>query len=310
MNDQHEFSEAIESNGYEVINCVTCGYWHVHPMPTSEEINSYYEQKYYKDVAENENRGMTDKKDDPDDFYVIYYKDKLRHLKSLLPSDSSKTVIDIGAGYGDFLQFMKEKGWKTQGIEPSKETYEHFKDLGLGIHSVPFEELLNIGLEKSSVVTMNHVLEHLRDPKRVLLDIRDHLLADGGILSLAIPNDFCKLQQILMDTTLKNNPDKHNYWLAPLEHLNYWTLPDIKSFLDKLGFETIYSSSTFPMEFFPLMGEDYVSNPSIGRNAHLKQVSFEKNLTLSGNLDFKDELYHSFAELGIGRSILIYAKVA
>ena len=308
MNAEHEYSDFVEKNDYKVINCKTCGYWHVYPIPTSEELNSYYEQKYYSDVAQNQNRTMTDKKDDPDNFYVLYYEDKLRHLRSILPEGMPDTVLDIGAGYGDFLKYMKQNGWKISGIEPSKEATDFSKDQGLGIHQAPFEELLNLGFEQNSVVTLNHVLEHLRDPVQVLLDVKNNLLSPGGILSLAIPNDFSPLQYLQMKTTLKENDEKQHYWLAPPEHLNYWTIDTITSFLDKLGFRVEYYSSTFPMEMFPLMGEDYVSNPEVGRSAHLKQVNFEKNLKLAGDDQFKDELYNTFAKLGLGRSILIYAR--
>lgn len=56
------------------------------------------------------------------------------------------------------------------------------------------------------------------------------------------------------------------------------------------------------------MGDDYVTHPEIGRGVHLKQVGFEKVLKETGSYDFKDELYSSFAKLGIGRGILVYAK--
>ena len=62
---------------------------------------------------------MTDKLRDPDGFYKIQYEDKLRRINKLLPAGSPLRVLDLGAGYGDYLRFMKEKGWETWGIEPS-----------------------------------------------------------------------------------------------------------------------------------------------------------------------------------------------
>ena len=58
------------------------------------------------------------------------------------------------------------------------------------------------------------------------------------------------------------------------------------------------------------MGEDYISNPEVGRQIHLKRVRFEKWLYETSNNDFKDALYQAFAQLGIGREIEVFAAVA
>lgn len=302
-----EYSESVERNNYTIINCKSCGYWHVYPIPSEEELNTYYENKYYKSLINTDNRSMTDKKNDPDGFYTIYYEDKLRHIDKILPKVMPRTIIDIGAGYGDFLSFMKKNAWIVQGIEPSKEVKDS-KNEDLNIRCGPFEEILDMGFKKSSVITLNNVLEHLREPEKVLLDIKEHLLLPGGILSIAIPNDFSFFQNLQMKTTLKDNTEKQYYWACPLDHLNYWSHKTIQEFLNKSGFEINFITSTFPLDIFPLMGDDYITHPEIGRSIHLKQVQFEKVLHSTKSYDFKDALYSSFARAGIGRLILVYAK--
>lgn len=310
MRPKHEYSESVERNNYTVINCKSCGYWHTYPIPSKEELNRYYENKYYENFTENENRSMTDKKSDPDGFYTIQYEDRLRHINNIISNRLPRTIIDIGAGYGDFLYFMKKNGWMVSGIEPSKEAYEFFKDEDLNIRLGSFEELLDVGFHKASVITLNNVLEHLRDPEKVLLEIKEHLLNRDGILHIAIPNDFSIFQDLQMKTALKYNTEKQYYWVTPLEHLNYWSHETIQKFLNRLGFEMKYITSTFPIDIFPLMGDDYITHPEIGRNTHLKQVHFEKVLQSTKSYDVKDALYSSFAKLGIGRLILVYAKPA
>ena len=61
------------------------------------------------------------------------------------------------------------------------------------------------------------------------------------------------------------------------------------------------------MEFFILMGDDYVSNPDIGNESHIRRVKFELNLK-NYNKSLKSKLYESFKDLGIGRSIIIYGR--
>lgn len=308
MKSRHEYSESIKINDYTIINCKSCSYWHVYPIPSNEELSTYYANKYYEDLTKNENRSMTDKKNDPDGFYTIYYEDKLRHINNIISNKLPRVITDIGAGYGDFLCFMKNKGWEIQGLEPSQEARDFYKEKDLNIRIGSFEQISDMGFHRSSVVTLNNVLEHLREPEKVLLEIKEHLLHPEGILSIAIPNDFSFFQDLHMKTILKDTTEKHYYWASPPEHLNYWSHDTIKKFINRLGFEIKYITSTFPIDMFPLMGDDYINHPEIGRNTHLRIVQFEKNLHSTKNYGFKDALYDSFANLGIGRLILIYAK--
>ncbi|MDD5063436.1 MAG: class I SAM-dependent methyltransferase [Phycisphaerae bacterium] len=276
-------------------------------MPTNEELNLHYEQIYYETLGEN--RSMTDRLKDPDGFYMIQYEDRLRLIKKYLRDDLPRSIMDIGAGYGDFLSFMKTAGWKTQGIEPSKYAYELIEDKEeLDIKCASIDELINLGLKPVSVVTINNVLEHLNFPQGVLETVRKCLLLPNGIVFVAVPNDFSVLQNLLMQTVLKDKPDKQNYWVHPPEHLNYWSHKTIVGFMRKCEFEIEFLTTDFPMEIFPLTGEDYITKPDVGRSAHLKRVGFEKYLHQAHAEVFKDSLYLSLAQLGIGRNMYIVAK--
>lgn len=306
MQQKHQYEESINKNGYTVINCESCGYWHVHPMPTNEELSEYYEKKYYENLGDN--RDMTDRLNDPDGFYKMQYEDRLRYITKNLCDGLPNTILDIGAGYGDFLRFMKTKKWETQGLEPSRHAYELIKDReSLNVKCAVVDELLDLGFKPASVVTLNNVLEHLNEPQEVLEIVRKHLLLSKGIIFIVVPNDFNVLQDLLMQTVLKTNSDRQNYWVSPPEHLNYWSHETIKVFLKRCGLEIVYFTADFPMEIFPLMGEDYVTKPEVGRKVHLKRVRFEKHLDETKSEEFKDSLYKSLAELGIGRDMYIIA---
>jgi len=304
MENKHLYKESIKKDNYTVINCEECGYWHVYPMPTEDELNNYYESKYYHNLGDN--RSMTDKLDDPDGFYAIQYEDGLRYITKIFPRDLPKTIIDIGAGYGDFLIFMKNNGWSACGVEPSKYAYQNIKDKSLDIKLGNIEQVY-AEFKPASLVTLNSVLEHVGDPRRVLDVIRDYLLLPRGILSIIVPNDFNILQDLAKRTVLKNTPEKQYYWVVPPEHINYWTIKTIRKFLKRCGFEVLGIITDFPMEIFLLMGDNYVTNSEIGRNVHLKRVRFEKNLQEANLREFKDLIFGSFAKLGIGRCMQVFA---
>jgi hypothetical protein len=94
------------------------------------------------------------------------------------------------------------------------------------------------------------------------------------------------------------------WWVAIPDHVNYFNFKSLKEFLKKCGFDVVYLFSDFPMEFFLLMDENYVKNTKKGRECHQKRVAFE----LSMPSDLRRRLYKSFAELGIGRNCLVFAR--
>jgi SAM-dependent methyltransferase len=238
----------------------------------------------------------------------MQYEDRLRRLSRHASGRMPRTILDVGAGYGDFLRFMHRRGWNTQGLEPARHAYLHIRDKKkLGIRHGGVEALGKMGLTKASVVTVNNVLEHVRDPRFVLEMIRSRFLTRNGVLCVIVPNDFSVLQDVLMKSVLKDKLSKQHYWVTPLEHLNYWSCGLMKRFLIKCGYRILGLSGDFPMEIFPIMGEDYLSHPETGKAAHLKRISFEKHLSLTGHDGLKDRLAESLAKLGIGRNIQIFA---
>ena len=56
------------------------------------------------------------------------------------------------------------------------------------------------------------------------------------------------------------------------------------------------------------MGHDYIKNPKIGKKIHLERVKFENNFKSDDSKEIKRILYQKFAEAGIGRTAIIYAK--
>jgi len=56
------------------------------------------------------------------------------------------------------------------------------------------------------------------------------------------------------------------------------------------------------------MGHDYIENDRIGKKKHYERMKLEINLKNGGLNYLKRNIYQYFAELGIGRTSIIYAK--
>lgn len=108
-------------------------------------------------------------------------KKKLRLINSL--SSGNKTLLDLGAGTGDFLLTAKKQGWKVDGVEPNASARERASEKGLSLK----KDLSDLPNEKFNVISLWHVLEHLPNLDDQIKAIKSKLEKDG-ILIVAVPN--------------------------------------------------------------------------------------------------------------------------
>lgn len=71
--------------------------------------------------------------------------------------------------------------------------------------------------------------------------------------------------------------------------------------LDSIGFEVVARSTTFPMELFLLMGENYLGDSDVGGACHRRRREFEQSVGTVTRRRF----YRALAEAGLGRSCLV-----
>lgn len=253
------------------------GFWQVKPSPSKEFLTDFYKNNY------------------SDDLEKINVEDKINTLESFV---NEKNVLDIGCGDGAILKKFKEKGWDVSGIEPSMNLNY---DKSLNIINEDFDNIKKF--EKKDAVILNFVLEHHPEPENFLKKIRDEILKEKGVIMIEVPNDFNELQ-LICDKMC----DTGRYWIRFPDHLNYFSFISIRNFLNHLDFEILYQESSFPLELFILMGENYIKNKDLGKIIHSKRVLFEQNMIKSGNNDLKRKVYSKLSELNIGRTITIYAR--
>ena len=92
-----------------------------------------------------------------------------------------KTLLDIGAGTGDFLLAAKSSGYNVAGVEPNPNARENAKAKGLQLLKTP-------NLEQSfELITLWHVFEHMPDPGTEIERFKS-LLAPNGTIFIALPN--------------------------------------------------------------------------------------------------------------------------
>jgi len=284
-------------NGFDVIDCETCGFKHIVPIPAPEDLETIYRHKYYK---EEKPLYLERHREDLSWWNTVYARWYETFEKMLFPQ--RRRILDVGSGPGFFLLFGKERGWKTVGIEPSTQAAAFSRTLGLEIVDHVLDKKTASTLGSFDVVHLHDVLEHVPDPREILRLVHG-MIEPAGLLSVIVPNDYNSLQQLLRDR-LGYQP----WWVAPPHHLNYFSFDSLERLLQTLGFEVLRRTATFPMEIFLLMGENYVGEDSIGRRMHSMRKAFEMNLAQVSAGEMLTGFYDSLAARDLGRECVLVAR--
>ena len=149
------------------------------PRPNTEDLSKYYESDSYISHTDAK-KSLFDRIYQLVRNYTIHKKIKL--INSF--NTSQKTMLDIGAGTGDFLAACKKNTWSIDGVEPNIKARNIAEEkLGKKL-SKDITELTN---KQYDVITMWHVLEHVPNLEEYIKQVKG-LLKKNGWLLVAVPN--------------------------------------------------------------------------------------------------------------------------
>lgn len=101
--------------------------------------------------------------------------------------ESRGKLLDVGCGVGVFLARMRELGWQVIGVEADPKT-ARIAQQEFGLRAIPISlEEAHLADESIDVVTMSHVIEHVRQPETLLREAW-RVLKPGGRIVIVTPN--------------------------------------------------------------------------------------------------------------------------
>jgi SAM-dependent methyltransferase len=296
----HEGKVLDSVKGYDVIDCKRCGFKHIIPIPSAEELEKIYRNDYFT----KERPSYIDRHLEDTEWLSLVYDERYKvfeqHLRFSGPD--RPRILEIGPGPGIFLVRGQERGWDTVGIEPSAQAAARIRKIGLQVVETYLTKDSALELGKFDAVHMNEVLEHMPDPAEVL-GLVHRLLRPDGLLCVAVPNDYNPFQ-----TALREERGFAPWWVAPPHEINYFDLQSLERLLARTGFEVIDRDATFPIDLFLLMGDNYVGNDELGRACHRKRMKMEQTLNAAGLTELKKKWYHSMCSIGLGRLVILYGR--
>ncbi|MDR0878470.1 MAG: class I SAM-dependent methyltransferase [Treponema sp.] len=144
-------------------------------------------------------------------------------------NDKNPRLLDIGCAYGPFLAAARDEGFSPVGMDPAEDAVAYVRNvLKIEAHTgffpdTPLPEVLaDTGFD---VVTMWFVIEHFRDFRRVLDEIR-RILKPGGVLAFSTPS----FSGISRRSSLAAFLEK-----SPADHFTIWS-PHCRKILKQAGF--------------------------------------------------------------------------
>lgn len=199
------------SGVWDLAGCNVCGSAYLNPLPSSKDLAMAYERYYTHDA----NLDFPKKKmESMKHFFSVLleylYYGSASQLRSFLDNYAwqhpqsfvtgqfmkwrflpaaqveNSMALDIGFGDGAFLRFLRKHRYVAYGVESDPHLVMKFENIK-GYHVYQnLEQLSDKGLQ-FDYISLNHVIEHVQDPRETLISAYS-LLKKGGVLYIETPN--------------------------------------------------------------------------------------------------------------------------
>jgi 2-polyprenyl-3-methyl-5-hydroxy-6-metoxy-1,4-benzoquinol methylase len=169
-----------------------------------------------------------------------YYKVNLEHQVAEVFFNTNNLVLEIGCGYGIFLQKLQQRGISCIGLEFNEDAVQAGRNRGINILNQDVREHAKNNHETYDIVCYFQVLEHITQVHDFIQASLDTLKC-GGKLIIGVPN---------------NNPflyryDKYHTLNLPPHHMGLWNKKSLANLTKVFPFQL----KTMLVE--PLQANDY-----------------------------------------------------
>lgn len=189
-NNTHFHWHTVYDSKIKLYSCLNCNHGFLYPYFSEKKLKKFYTFDYRKIFYDQAPLFDTPNYVKKMLIQKGQWKNSNIWAKYVLNKNSNcKSIMDFGSGFGPFVDNLFEirgKKIKIYAVEPD------FKNRNLGQfsnHINFFDSLDEIKKKKIKfdVITIFHTLEHLLDPKKLLLNLKK-LIPNYGRIYIEVPN--------------------------------------------------------------------------------------------------------------------------
>jgi SAM-dependent methyltransferase len=172
----------FDKGEYRVASCPDCSLVQLDPTPSTQTLEALYSGEYFG--SDDAQAGYGDYGSQETEYLATFAED-VRTIKEHVRGGD---VLDVGCGYGYFMQVASDAGFRPFGLDLSAEAVERANARFPG--RVFRGTLKDSGLpadQKFDVVFASHVVEHIIEPVDFMRAIVARL-RPGGLVVLVTPN--------------------------------------------------------------------------------------------------------------------------
>jgi len=148
-------------------------------------------------------------------------EDDHRRFKMLEPNLTNSKMLDFGCGAAGFLRKAMTRASEIAGVEPEQRVHDFWDD------SIPlYTSLEDVG-GNYDLITAFHVVEHLPDPRAILVALAEHL-KDNGRIVIEVPNSEDALLTLYENDAFQ----RFTYWS---QHLFYFNADTLRKLANQAG---------------------------------------------------------------------------
>ena len=162
-----------------IIKCKNCELIYSNPLPIPFNIQDHY-GVLPEDYWQAEYLSYNDN----------FFKEEIKILKGIIDIKPEMKSLDVGSGIGKVMKVLKDEGFDSYGIEPSKQFYQR----ATSNEFINAEKLIMSTVEEAEYpenyfdfITFGAVLEHLYYPSEVIIKALKWL-KPNGIIHIEVPS--------------------------------------------------------------------------------------------------------------------------
>ena len=223
LNKEPEFKK----NGFSFSSCKECGSLFLNPRPTKEAFDNFYKdsksskywaEHFYPSTAESRRKNI--------------FQPRVKRIQKLCLDNNfnPSSVMDVGSGYGIFLEEWKKINPKTEliGVEPSKHLAKICRDKNINVLEEVVEEVTGFD-QKIELLVCFEVFEHIHNPKEFIEKLKELIKPNGYIVLSTLTISGFDLQLLWENSNS----------ISPPHHINFLSIKGFEHLFRQCGFKNI-----------------------------------------------------------------------